>query len=120
MKLLKNIFLIVLFLSVANQTQAQEKKSNAENRAAKSMKNVTTQMKLSSDQEVLLADALVARYKNNAEKVNGKDLAKEEKQKIYRDTHKTFMKSLNPKFSKKEIEQINTILKEENKKAKKK
>ena len=113
---------IVLFLLVCGfvTVATAQKKSNAENRAAKSTKVVTSQMKLSSDQEVLLADAFLARFENNAEKVNGKELPKEEKQKIYKESHKTFVNSLTPKFSKKEIEQINTILKEENKKAKKK
>ena len=117
---MKKIILIILLIGFTTSTFAKEKKSPTEKRAKANTEFIATEMGLNASDKTFVYDALLARYNFNAKKIKGKDLSSEAKKAVYQEAHKNFQVELAKEFSKKEIKQINDLIKTINQKAKKK
>ena len=112
----KIILLIVLcgFLSTANA----QKKSYQEKKATTNAQHIADTMDLNDSQQTLLYAILLGKYEETSKQIKGNDLSNEEKKIIYKKSYKDTNDKLSILFSKEEINQINTVLKEINKKNK--
>ena len=102
------------FLSTANA----QKKSYQEKKATTNAQHIADTMDLNDSQQTLLYAILLGKYEETSKQIKGNDLSNEEKKIIYKKSYKDTNDKLSILFSKEEINQINTVLKEINKKNK--
>jgi len=111
MKFLKTIGLIVLFISLTTNLQAQQKQSYAEKNAFEKTEYVANEMNLNKDQKTFLHKVLLNKMETTAEKINGKDLSEEEKKAIHKQSYLDTNKKLLEQFSKDETKTIFALMK---------
>jgi hypothetical protein len=87
-------------------------------RATEATEYINKVMKFDDTNKSFLYEALLNSFDNTAKKVKG--LEKEQRKIVYKDAKKLLDKSLFEKFSKGEVKQITTLLREYKKSAKKK
>lgn len=119
MNLLKKSGLVILLICLAFITQAQREKSYAQQKADKNTVFVAKKMDLSKGKTTFLHNVLVDKYKSNAKKTKDTSLSQKAKQEIYKNSYKETQTKLAEQFSKEEIAQINKLLKQNSKEAKK-
>ena len=112
----KIILLIVLcgFLSTANA----QRQSYQEKKATINAQHIADKMNLNDSQQTALYAILLGKYEETSKQIKGNDLSKQEKKIIYNKSYKDTNDKLSVLFSKEEIKSINSLLKEQNKKAK--
>ena len=112
----KIILLIVLcgFLSTANA----QRQSYQEKKATTNAQHIAEAMDLNESEQTLLYAILLDKYEETSKQIKGNDLSNEEKKVIYNKSFKDTNDKLSVLFSKEEIKSINSLLKEQNKKAK--
>ena len=110
----KIILLIVLcgFLSTANA----QRQSYQEKKATTNAQLIADTMALNDSTKTLLYTILLGKYDETSNQIKGNDLSNEEKKVIYRKSFKETNDKLSVLFSKEEINSINALLKEQNKK----
>lgn len=117
----KTIFLFVLIGLVTSNAFAGKKKATPQEKRAKQIVSfVAESIDLNDMRRKVLFDALVDRFTSN--KALDKNLVGEEKKAANKEIRTQFSNSLSAEFNKKQIKQINDLLKEYNrlKKAEKK
>ena len=97
----------------ATQAQPTQQVANLEGRAKSGVDAVAKEMKLSDSQRELLHAALLAKYKNNSAKIQ-MDTPTEERAEIWRESNLAVSKTLSEAFSKKEIRQVNQLVRKAN------
>jgi hypothetical protein len=112
----KLTFLIVLcgFLSTTNA----QKQSYQEKKATTNAQHIADKMDLNDSQQTKLYSILLGKYKQTSKQIKGNDLSNEEKKIIYKKSYKDTNDKLSALFSKEEINRVNVLLKEQNKKKK--
>lgn len=110
----KLTFLIVLcgFLSTTNA----QKQSYQEKKATTNAQHIADTMDLNESQQTVLYAILLGKYEETSNQIKGNDLSNEEKKEIYKKSFKQTNDKLSVLFSKEEINEINALLKEQNKK----
>ena len=73
-------------------------------------------MDLDDSKKTLLYAILLGKYEDTSKQIKGNDLSNEEKKVIYKKSFKQTNDKLSVLFSKEEINEINALLKEQNKK----
>ena len=115
---MKKLVLLAIIAVFAINTNAQSK---AISKATAAAEYVATEMKLDADKSAFLKTTLVEKATKLAEKIKSTpDITKEQKKEIAKKCKKHTAKDLEAKFTKKEIKQINTLLKQYKKDHKKK
>lgn len=120
MKSIRLTVLIAVLLLWSVNGIAQQKKSTHVKRAKAQTTYIAEKMNLNEDKKSFLYDALLQKFKMNTSKINGKDLTQEEKKGVYQSTNKKFREILSKEFSQQEINRINKLQNEANKKRKEK
>jgi hypothetical protein len=112
----KLTFLIVLcgFLSTTNA----QKQSYQEKKATTNAQHIADKMDLNDSQQTKLYSILLGKYQETSKQIKGNDLSNEEKKIIYKKSYKDTNDKLSALFSKEEINRVNVLLKEQNKKKK--
>jgi hypothetical protein len=112
----KLTFLIVLcgFLSTINA----QKQSYQEKKATTNAQHIADKMDLNDSQQTKLYSILLGKYQETSKQIKGNDLSNEEKKIIYKKSYKDTNDKLSALFSKEEINRVNVLLKEQNKKKK--
>ncbi|MGB7347761.1 MAG: DUF1080 domain-containing protein [Pirellulaceae bacterium] len=87
--------------------------ANSEERAKVGAEAVAKEMELSDEQKSLLESTLLTKYKNNASKIR-QDMSNEARSAIWRESNTAVSEALADKFSKKEIRQVNQIVRKAN------
>jgi len=110
----KIIALIILcgFLTTANA----QKQSYQEKKATTNAQHIADKMDLNDSQQTVLYAILLGKYEETSKQIKGNDLSNEEKKMIYKKSFKETNDKLSVMFSKEEINSINALLKEQNKK----
>ena len=110
----KIIALIILcgFLTTANA----QKQSYQEKKATTNAQHIADTMDLNDSQQTVLYAILLGKYEETSKQIKGNDLSNEVKKMIYRKSFKETNDKLSVMFSKEEINSINALLKEQNKK----
>lgn len=114
MKLLKTIGLVVLFISLTTNTQAQQKKSYAQKKSAAISEYVAKEMKLDKAQKAYLHEVLLNKMELTSKKLKDKNLSEEQKKAIHKESFQVMNTNLLKKFSKKETQEIYSLMKEYN------
>jgi hypothetical protein len=112
----KLTFLIVLcgFLSTTNA----QKQSYQEKKATTNAQHIADKMDLNDSQQTKLYSILLGKYQETSKQIKGNDLSNEEKKIIYKKSYKDTNDKLSALFSNEEINRVNVLLKEQNKKKK--
>jgi hypothetical protein len=97
----------------ATAAKSKTQTANLEARANSGVDAVAKEMDLSDPQRELLQTALLTKYRNNAAKINA-NTPSEEKAEIWRESNLALNKTLAEGFSKKEIRQLNQIVRKAN------
>lgn len=117
---MKNLLIVFLFIATSFTVNAQKKNAYADKLAKGSSEYCAKELSLNSAKQDFLYTEMYTRIVANQKEVSGKNLTKEEKQAVYKKTHKAFMKALSAEFSKDEIKQIVKLNQEYTKSLKKK
>ena len=112
---MKKLILFIAFIGLTFSVNAQGKK--IKERASSETEYVNASMKLSDVNKAFLYKSLLTQYNDFSKKSKG--LSKEEKKVIRKEGYKTLKKELKKNFTKDEIKQINTLIKEKKEKDKK-
>lgn len=115
---MKKIFLFVLFAGLLTTGYAQ-KQSYAEKTSKENASIISKEMDLNKERAAFLETTLLNKYNSVSKQTKGKDLSKEDKKAIYKESHQSFVKNLSEKFSKEEINKIKELLKKQNQQNKK-
>lgn len=110
---MKKVILFILLAGFLTTANAQKKKGY-EKKAEAETAYVTAKMSLNKDKATFLHDVLVDKYASAAKQIHGKELPKEEKQAIRKEGNKAAQIKLSEQFSKAEIKEINSYIKEYN------
>ena len=114
---MKKLIVLILFCGFLSTATAQ-KKSYQEKKATINAQHIADKMNLNDSQQTALYAVLLGKYDENSKQIKGNDLSNEEKKVIYNKSFKDTNDKLSAIFSKEEIKSINSLLKEQNKKAK--
>tara|TARA_B110000285_G_scaffold180709_1_gene203808 strand:+ start:571 stop:927 length:357 start_codon:yes stop_codon:yes gene_type:complete len=112
---MKKIIALILFCGFLSTTNAQ-KQSYQEKKATTNAQNIADKLDLKDSQKTILYSILLGKYDETSRRIKGKDLSNEEKQVIYKKSFKETNDKLSALFSREEINEINALLKEQNKK----
>lgn len=102
-------------ISIQSQNTNTNKNKFALNRATIIADHIASIMKLKSDEISALKEILYEKYNTNAQKTNGANLTKEEKQEVYKQTFANSRLALLKVFSNKQLLQINQLEREKQK-----
>ena len=97
----------------AGKTLSKSQAAKVEERAKIGTEAVAEEMDLSDEQKSLLQSTLLAKYKNNASKISSGS-SNEARSKIWSESNAAMSESLADAFSKKELRQINKIVRKAN------
>ena len=114
---MKKIIALILFCGFLSTANAQ-KQSYQEKKATTNAQLIADTMDLNDNTKTLLYLILLGKYDETSNQIKGNDLSNEEKKVIYKKSFKQTNDKLSVLFSKKEINTINTLLKQQNKKDK--
>jgi hypothetical protein len=109
MKKIIALILLCGFISTANA----QKQSYQEKKATANALHIADTMDLNDSQQTSLYAILLGKYQETSKQIKGNDLSNEEKKMIYKKSYKDTNYNLSVLFSKEEINQINTLLKEQ-------
>jgi len=96
----------------------RKKKSYQEKKATTNAQYIADKMDLNDSQQTMLYSILLGKYQETSKQIKGNDLSNEEKKIIYKKSYKDTNDKLSALFSKGEINTVNLLLKEQNKKKK--
>ena len=114
---MKKIIALILFCGFLSTVNAQ-KQSYQEKKATTNAQHIGATMDLDDSKKTLLYAILLGKYEDTSKQIKGNDLSNEEKKEIYKKSFKETNDKLSVLFSKEEINTINTLLKQQNKKDK--
>ena len=114
---MKKIIALILFCGFLSTANAQ-RQSYQEKKATANAQLIADTMDLNDSHKTALYAILLGKYDETSRQVKGNDLSNEEKKVIYKKSFKETNDKLSVLFSKKEINTINTLLKQQNKKDK--
>lgn len=113
---MKKLIVLILFCGFLSTSTAQ-KKSYQEKKATINAQHIAEKMNLNDSQQTALYAILLGKYEETSKQIKG-NVSKQEKKIIYNKSYKDTNDKLSVLFSKEEIKSINSLLKEQNKKAK--
>ena len=114
---MKKIILLIVLCGFLSTTNAQ-KQSYQEKKATTNAQHIADKMDLNDSQQTKLYSILLGKYQETSKQIKGNDLSNEEKKIIYKKLYKDTNDKLSALFSKEEINRVNVLLKEQNKKKK--
>jgi hypothetical protein len=114
---MKKIILLIVLCGFLSTTNAQ-KQSYQEKKATTNAQHIADKMDLNDSQQTKLYSILLGKYQETSKQIKGNDLSNEEKKIIYKKSYKDTNDKLSALFSKEEINRVNVLLKEQNKKKK--
>ena len=114
---MKKIIALILFCGFLSTANAQ-RQSYQEKKATANAQLIADTMDLNDSHKTALYAILLGKYDETSRQVKGNDLSNEEKKVIYKKSFKETNDKLSVLFSKKEINTINALLKEQHKKGK--
>lgn len=112
---MKYAFSIILFCGFMTTVNAQ-KQSYQEKKATTNAHYVADKMDLNTSKKTFLYTILLGRYVGTSNEIKGNNLSDEEKKAVYKKYYQETNDKLAVMFSKEEINAINALLKEQNKK----
>jgi len=115
---MKKMMLFILLFGSLTMVNAQ-KQSYQEKKAIEQTDYVSSRMKLNDSKKLFLHNVLLEKYESISKQVKGKGLSKEQKKVINKKINTAMTERLTTEFSKKEVKEIKTLLKEQNKSKKK-
>tara|TARA_B100000768_G_scaffold78398_1_gene74510 strand:+ start:3936 stop:4283 length:348 start_codon:yes stop_codon:yes gene_type:complete len=104
--------ILILFLGSSFVSFAQKIPAQIAKKATAVSEYITAEMNLDADQKKDIYIILSEKYVSNRKNIRGKDLSREEKQKIYKASFNETKKNLSEKFSMKEVNMINKLHRE--------
>lgn len=113
---------IVLFILLAGflTTGFAQKKNYAVKVSKENATFIAKQMSLNKDKTKFIEGVLLEKYQGVSKELkNNPTISQEEKKAIYKKSYKKLLTDLSQEFSKKDINRINKLLKEQNNKRKK-
>ena len=113
---MKKLFLFLAFIGLTLTVNAQNKRTKE--RATEATEFINKTMKLNDANKSFLYETILNSFDSTAKKAKG--LTKEQKKIVYKESRKLLNKALSEKFTKDQVKQINTLLKEYKQQAKKK
>ncbi len=113
---MKKLILFLAFIGLTLSVNAQNKK--VKERATEATEFINKTMKLNDANKSFLYKTLLNSFDSTYKKAKG--VPKEQKKTVYKEARKSLNKALSEKFSKDEVKQINTLLKEYKKQSRKK
>ncbi len=116
---MKKVILFILLFGVLTNVNAQKQTRGAK-KAIEQTDYVASKIKLNDSKKLFLHNVLFEKFESTSKQIKGKDLSKEERKVIYKQTNAIMNESLTAEFSKDEIKQIKALLKEHNQSKKKK
>jgi len=111
--------ILLFFLSVTISSLAQKKPAYLEKRAKSASEFIATEMNFNATQKNDIYSILIEKYDSNRKRIRGKNLSKKEKQLVYKASFAETTKNLLKKFTKKEVNSINKLHREWQKKQQK-
>ena len=114
---MKKIILLIVLCGFIFKANAQ-KKSYQEKKATTNTQYIDDKIELNDSQQTMLYSILLGKYQETSKQIKGNDLSNEEKKIIYKKSYKDTNDKLSALFSKGEINTVNLLLKEQNKKKK--
>jgi hypothetical protein len=114
---MKKLIALILFCGFLSTANAQ-RQSYQEKKATTNAQLIANTMDLNDSTKMALYSILLGKYDKTSNQIKGNDLSNEEKKVIYKKSFKQTNDKLSVLFSKKEINTINTLLKQQNKKDK--
>jgi hypothetical protein len=112
---MKKLIALILFCGFLSTANAQ-KQSYQEKKATTNAQLIADTMALNDSTKTLLYTILLGKYDETSNQIKGNDLSNEEKKVIYKKSFKQTNDKLSVLFSKEEINTVNALLKEQNKK----
>jgi len=112
---MKKLIALILFCGFLSTANAQ-KQSYQEKKATTNAQLIANTMDLNDSTKTVLYAILLGKYDETSKQIKGNDLSNEEKKVIYKKSFKETNDKLSALFSKEEINTINALLKEQNKK----
>ncbi|PCI07921.1 MAG: hypothetical protein COB73_07570 [Flavobacteriaceae bacterium] len=115
---MKKVILFILLAGFLTTANAQ-KKSYQEKKAKENTTYIADKMELNKKDSNFLHEVLLEKYTSVSSQIKGNDLSKEEKKAVYKASYSVTSKKLAAQFSKDEIKEIFSLLKEINANSKK-
>jgi len=112
---MKKLIALILFCGFLSTANAQ-RQSYQEKKATANAQHIADTMDLNDSTKTALYAILLGKYDETSRQIKGNDLSNEEKKEIYKKSFKDTNDKLSVLFSKEEINTINALLKEQNKK----
>jgi hypothetical protein len=109
---MKNISLFVLFVSFSLTCFSQKTPSYIVKKAKAASEYLSNELQFNEQQKSDLYSIFLEKYETTRRKIQGKNLSKEDKQVIYRNSFITTKQALSEKFSNKEVNTINKLHRE--------
>tara|TARA_B110000003_G_scaffold83922_1_gene85883 strand:+ start:22793 stop:23143 length:351 start_codon:yes stop_codon:yes gene_type:complete len=116
---MKKFIITILFLSISLTTFGQKTPSYIVKKATAASEYIAAEMNLDENQQKNIYTILSEKYDSNRKDIRGKNLSNEEKQKIYKASFTKTKQYLSEKFTMKEVNMINRLHRDWQKKNKK-
>ncbi|PCI07920.1 MAG: hypothetical protein COB73_07565 [Flavobacteriaceae bacterium] len=110
---MKKVILFILLAGFLTTANAQ-KQTHQEKKAKVETAYVAGKMKMDKDRAAFLQDVLLEKYATVSKEIKGKNLSKEEKKVIRKSANKATNSKLTTQFSKAEVKEITSYIKEFN------